>query len=147
MRSTYRVLAMLIAIGVVLQAAFIAYGTFDVMGDVEGGAVYDENSEYNAGQNLHSVVGTIAIPLVSLALLIVSFFARIPGGVKWAAIVFAVVVLQVVLAFVAFAAPVVGALHGINALVLAGVAGTAARQAGAQSAVPRADPTRKRSVA
>jgi hypothetical protein len=52
----------------------------------------------------------------------VSFFAKVPGGVKWAGITFLLVALQITLAFVAFGTPVVGALHGINALVLLGVA-------------------------
>ena len=46
---------------------------------------------------------------------------------------FGLIVLQVALAFVAFAAPVVGALHGLNALAIIGTAGRAsllAREAG-----------------
>ena len=45
---------------------------------------------------------------------------------KWAGIVFGVIVLQVALAFAAFSAPIIGALHGINALVLLGAAARAA---------------------
>ena len=43
-----------------------------------------------------------------------SFFAKIPGGTKWALIVFGVVVLQYALAFFARLAtlPALGALHG-----------------------------------
>ncbi len=130
MRSTYRALAGLVAVGVVLQAAFIAFAWFDVLSAVDGGEVFDENSEGNIGHMLHGIVGMMGIPLVCIALLIVSFFARIPGGVRWAAIVLAVAVVQVLLAFASFEAPVLGLLHGANALVLAIVAGRAARQAG-----------------
>lgn len=126
MRSTYRVLAMLVATGVVLQAAFIAFALFDVLSAVDGGEIYD--GDYNTGQVLHSLVGYL-IPLLALALLIVSFFAKIPGGVRWAGIVLGVAVLQVLLAFVAFGVPVLGLLHGINALVLVIVADQAARRA------------------
>jgi hypothetical protein len=40
--------------------------------------------------------------------------------------VFGLIVLQVALAFAAFSAPIIGALHGINALLLLGAAGRAA---------------------
>ena len=134
MRSTYRALAWLVALGVVLQAAFIAFGTFEVLSEVDDGAVFDENTDFNTGQILHAIVGTIVIPVAALVLLIVSFFAKIPGGVKWAAIVFGLVVLQYALAIVSFSAPVIGLLHGMNALVLAVVADRAGRRVDLQPA-------------
>ena len=129
MRATYRVLAGLIALGVVLQAAFIAAAWFTVLKDTDSGAVFDKNSGANWAHMGHSVVGTIVIPVLALLLLIVSFFARIPGGVKWAAITLGVVVLQIVFAFLGFAEPVLGVLHGINAFAVAGVASIAMRKA------------------
>jgi Family of unknown function (DUF6220) len=129
MRATYRVLALLIAVGVVLQAAFVAAAWFQVLHDADSGAVFDKNSEPNWAYAAHSLLGIMIIPIIAIVLLILSFFARIPGGVKWAAITFGVVLLQIVLAFAAWAAPVVGTLHGINAFALAGVASVAARKA------------------
>jgi hypothetical protein len=129
MRATYRILALLIAVGVVLQAAFIAIGWFQVLHDTDSGAVYDKNSGDNWAQMAHGEVGVMVIPLIAIVLLIISFFARIPGGVKWAAITFGLVVLQIALAFVSYSAPVVGSLHAINAFALAGVASIAARKA------------------
>ena len=128
MKQTYVWLARLIAIGVVLQAAFVAWGTFDVFKTVDDGKVFDPE-EYNAGQVMHSVFGLMVIPLLVLALLIVSFFAKVPGGVVLALIALGLVVLQFLLALFSFGAPVVGLLHGINAFVLAGVAGVAGRKA------------------
>jgi hypothetical protein len=137
MRATYRVLALLIAAGVVLQAAFIAAAWFQVLHDTDSGAVFDKNSQPNWAYIGHSVVGSGVIPLLAIVLLILSFFARIPGGVKWAAITFGVVALQFALAAGGFMAPVVGTLHGINAFVLAGVASVAARKARqAETAAP-----------
>jgi hypothetical protein len=128
-RSTYRVLAMLIALGVVLQAAFVAWGMFAVQHSTDDGEVYSKDSGLNAGMATHSAVGTMIIPILALLLLIVSFFARIPGGIKWALITFGVTVLQVALAYVSYAAPVVGTLHAINAFALAAVASIAIRKA------------------
>ena len=128
MRATYRVLALLIAAGVVVQAALIAAGWFQVLHDADSGAVFDENTDYNWAQIGHSVVGMMVIPLLAIVLLIVSFFARVPGGVKWAAITLGVVALQIVFAFLGFGAPAAGVLHGLNAFAVAGVASVAARR-------------------
>ena len=128
MRAVYRILAMLVAVGVVVQAAAIAYALFDILHKTDDGQVFTKDSD-NAGIAVHAVVGEMIVPLICLALLIVSFFAGIPGGVKWAAITFGVMVLQIVLAFLSFPAPIVGTLHAINAFVLAAVASLAMRQA------------------
>jgi hypothetical protein len=119
---------MLIAIGVVVQAAVIAFALFDILHKTDDGQVFTKDSD-NAGIAAHAVIGTMVVPLLCLVLLIVSFFAGIPGGVRWAAITFGVMVLQVVLAYVSFPAPIVGTLHAINAFALAAVASLAMRQA------------------
>jgi len=127
-RLVYRVLAMLIAAGVVVQAAAIAFALFDIEHKTDDGQVYSKDS-HNGGIALHSVLGEMVIPVIALLLLIVSFFAAIPGGVKWAAITFGVLVLQVVLAYAGDGLPAIGVLHGINAFALAAVASIAMRKA------------------
>jgi hypothetical protein len=94
----------------------------------------DKDTGENIGLELHSVVGMMVIPLLALVLLIVSFFAGVAGGVKWAAIIFGLVVLQVLLAFAASEAPAVGLLHGLNALALIAVAGIAGSRVAKQAA-------------
>jgi uncharacterized membrane protein len=123
-KQTYRALSRLIALGVLVQAAAIAFGWFDAIHGLENGLVIDENYEGNAGHAIHGLNGMYVLPILALLLLIVSFFAArsVPGARKWAGIVFGLVVLQVVLAFVAFGAPIVGALHGLNALAILGTA-------------------------
>ena len=138
MKATYRVLAMLVAAGVVLQAMFIALGWFTALKDLDDGLVIDKNYEGNIGHTLHGQIGMMVIPLLAIALLIVSFFAHLAGGVKWAAIVFGLVVLQIFLAFLSFAVPAVGALHGLNAIALLAVAAFAGRRAALQMKVPEA---------
>ncbi|MFP5370048.1 MAG: hypothetical protein ACLGI3_04780 [Actinomycetes bacterium] len=140
MKQTFRVLAALIALGVLVQAASVAYGWFDALSAIDAGAVIDGNSERNAGRLIHGIVGMLVMPPLALILLVVSFFARtaVPGAVKWAGIVFGVTLLQVALAFAAFSAPIIGALHGVNALVLLGAAG----RAGALTREKRASGTR-----
>jgi hypothetical protein len=126
MKSTYRVLALLIALGVAVQAMSIALGFFIVL--------KNKNTGENIGLELHSVVGQMVIPLIAVVLLVVSFFAGVAGGVKWAAIIFGLVVLQVLLAFAGSGAPAVGALHGLNALAVMAVAGIAGSRVAKQSA-------------
>lgn len=118
MKSTYRALAYIIAAGVPLQAAFIAFMVFGIWHDVDQGEVVYQDYEPNAGAPLHGITGMLVIPSLAIILMIVSFFARIPRGVAWAGVVLGVVLLQVTLAFVAFGAEIVGLLHGFNALVL-----------------------------
>jgi hypothetical protein len=127
-RIAYRILAMLIAAGVVVQAAAIAFALFDIEKKTDDGQIFSKDS-HNGGIALHSVLGEMVIPVIALLLLIVSFFAAIPGGVKWAAITFGVLVLQVVLAFAGDAVPAIGVLHAINAFALAAVASIAMRKA------------------
>jgi heme A synthase len=137
MRNAYRGLALAIAALVALQAAFIAYfisglGAWIQEGGTLDASVFSEGSTTEVGGEtgimLHALTGTFLIPLLALVLLIISFFAKIPGGVKWAAIVFGVVVLQYALAILSRSAgvPFLGALHGLNALILFGVSVTAA---------------------
>jgi hypothetical protein len=128
MRAAYRILAMLVAIGVVVQVAVIAWGWFSVLHTVDDGGTFAKGDE-TAGMTAHGVIGFMIMPVIALLLLIVSFFAKIPGGVKWALIVFGDTVLQVVLAIISGPAPVIGALHGINALALAALASIAMRKA------------------
>jgi hypothetical protein len=125
MKQAYRVLAFSVALGVVIQASSIALGWFLTLHEIDDGATIDKNYDGNIGHTLHGVFGMGLIPLVALALFIVAFFAHVPDGVKWAGFVLLAVVAQVILAFISFGVPAVGALHGINALVVMGLAGTA----------------------
>lgn len=129
MRSTYRVIAQLIALGVVLQASFIALGWFKVINDLDEGLVIDKDYDGNIGHTLHGIVGMNVLPLLGLILLIVAFFAKIQGGVKWAGFVLLAIIVQVALAFIAFGVPAIGALHGINAFVVLVLAIITARRA------------------
>lgn len=131
MKSAYRILAYLVAAGVVVQAADIAFAWFTTINEVDSGTVVDENYDGNAGHALHGIMGMMVIPVLALVLLVVSFFAKVPDGVKWAASVFGVVVLQVALAFLAFGVtPALGALHGLNAMLLLGVSVMAGHRVG-----------------
>ena len=126
MKATYRVLAYLIPVIVALQASFIALGVFGLGKYVEDGNDFTKSVLENGGSTgdvgfaMHSF-GAMAAALVGLLLLIVSFFAKIEGGVRAALFVFLDVVFQWVLAFVSFGVWAVGVLHGLNAFLLFGL--------------------------
>jgi hypothetical protein len=127
MKSVYKYLAYAIPVLVAVQAAAIAVAFFGLGKWIEDGGTLDKAAMESSslkftgdfGFMIHAMDGQFLIPLVALVLLIVSFFAKIPGGTKWALFVLLDIVLQVALAFTAFGAPIVGLLHGLNALFLA----------------------------
>jgi heme A synthase len=130
MRNVYRVLAGLIAVEVMLQASFIVYGDAGMGKYIEDGGVIDKagmEAAFDSGDApfsefiafvLHGMNGMFVIPLLALLLLVSSFFAKVPGGVKWGAIVLGLVLVQVTLGLMGHSFPILGALHGINALLL-----------------------------
>jgi hypothetical protein len=144
MKTAYRVLAGLIALGVAVQAMVMVWAVSGLSKWVDNGGILDK-AAVESGENkfpeetgfgIHFFNGTFFIPLIALILLIVSFFAKIPGGVKWALIVLGLVILQVAFGFISFGVPFLGMLHGLNALLLLGAAGFAARRAKLASAAP-----------
>ncbi len=144
MKNVYRVLAYLVAFGVVVQAAAIAYGMFGLIKWVEGGGTLDQSTELNSslggftGFSTHGMVGMMVLPVIILLFLISSFFAKVPGGVKWALFVFAAGIVQIALGLFSHEFAGLGWLHGANALVLfalAVMAGMRVRRATADRTV------------
>ena len=92
MRATYRVLAYLLALEVVVQAAAIAWAVFGLSTWIENGGVLDKagmESDGTAfdgvlGFAIHGINGQMIVPAIALILFVVSFFARFPGAVAWA---------------------------------------------------------------
>jgi hypothetical protein len=131
MKQAYRVLAFLVAAGVMLQAASVAYGMFGLLKWVERGGTLDQSTELTpdlggyTGFSLHATGGIFIVPLIALLFLISSFFAKVPGGIKWSLIVFGLTVLQVALGLFSHEVAGLGWLHGLNALLVFGTAVTA----------------------
>jgi hypothetical protein len=134
-RTAYRILAMLIAAGVVIQAATIAYALFDIVHRTDDGTVFGKDSQ-NGGISTHQILGERVIPVLALAFLIVAFFAKIPGGVKWAAITFGLIIVQMLLGYAGEALPAVGILHAVNAFAIAATASLGMRQARLAATAP-----------
>lgn len=137
MRTTYRVLGYLIGLEVAIQAAMIVYAVAGLSNWVDGGGVLDKaamESDQSAfseevGFMIHGINGQMLIPALALAMLIVSFFARVPRGPAWAGTVLGLVIIQVGLGLFSTDLPALGLLHGLNALALFTVAVVAATKA------------------
>jgi hypothetical protein len=137
MKTAYRVLAYIIAIEVAIQAAAIAFGLFGLTKWISDGGVLDKaamESETTTfpglvGFIVHGINGQMVIPVIALVLLIVSFFAKVAGGVKWAGAILALVVIQVLLGMFAHETVLLGPVHGLNALFLFSTAVMAGRRA------------------
>jgi hypothetical protein len=140
MRTTYKVLAYLVAAEVAVQAMVMVWAVAGLSKWVDGGGVFDKSViegsiETGAmpfpeilGIIVHGINGSFVVPGVALLLLIVSFFTKVRGAIKWAVILFVLVMVQQQLGFFGHDFPLAGALHGLNALALFGVALYAGRR-------------------
>lgn len=138
MRGAYKILANLLAVLIMVQAAVMVWAIAGLYGFVEDGNSFDKSLMEEGAERpftealgfmLHFMNGALIVVL-SLALLIVSFFAKVPRGVPAAGVVFGLVLLQFALGIAGHSLSFAGLLHGVNALIL--FAGTlhAARLAG-----------------
>jgi heme A synthase len=130
MKQAFKILAYLIAFEVVVQASAIAFAVagIGVWVEEEGGSldsaafesIFEGDLTFTGvqGMMIHGLNGMMIIPVLAILLLIVSFFAKVPGGIKFAAVVFVLVALQIFLGLLGHSTPYGGLFHGANALVL-----------------------------
>ncbi|HET9303894.1 MAG TPA: hypothetical protein VFO20_14050 [Propionibacteriaceae bacterium] len=140
MRTAYKVLAYLVAAEVAIQAMVMVWAIAGLGKWVDGGGVFDKSVIEGSidtgampfpevlGILVHGINGMFVVPGLALALLIISFFTKVRGAIKWALIVFALVVVQGQLGFLGHEFTWSGALHGLNAMALFGVALYAGRR-------------------
>jgi hypothetical protein len=143
MRTAYKVLAYLVAAEVAVQAMVMVWAIAGLGKWVEGGGVFDKSIIESEGTPpfpevlgiiVHGINGSFVIPALALLLLIVSFFTKVRGAIKWAAIVFVLVAVQAQLGFMGHEFPAAAAVHGLNALALFATALYAARRLRAATA-------------
>jgi hypothetical protein len=126
MRTTYKVLAYLVAGEVAIQAMAVVWAMAGLGKWVQEGGVLDKalmESEGTpfpeiAGFIVHGINGIFVIPGIALVLLILSFFTKVRGAIKWAIIVFVLTIVQGQLGFLGHEFTAIAAVHGLNALAL-----------------------------
>ena len=130
--KAFRILNYVIAAEVLIQAALIAWAVFGLSKYVDHGGTVSKNN-FGEGSDdipfdgvygfiIHGINGAALIPLLGLVLLVVAFFAKIPGGVRFAGILFVLILVQAyLLPILSSGIPLVGLLHGANALAILGM--------------------------
>lgn len=144
MNKVYRVLAYAVASMVVIQAGAIGYGAWAQQNWIDEGntldnAALESGAPGTAALTFHSFFGG-AVLLAAIALLVISFFAKIERGVRWAVIVLVATVVQIALGVLSHFTAVIGALHGAAAMALFGVALMAAMRVRRAAPVEEAAP-------
>ena len=125
---TVQVLAYLVAAEVAIQAMVMVWAIAGLAKWVDGGGVFDKSVIESqgtpfpevAGIIVHGINGTFVVPAIA-RLRIVSFFTKVRGAIRRAVIVFVLAVAQGQIGFLAMNS-LAGALHGLTAMVLFGVA-------------------------
>ncbi len=123
MRAVYRIWATLLFILVIVQVGLAGYGAFYAANKLEDeGSTIDEDVFFD-GFGAHALFGYLVL-LAGLIFLVVGVAAGIG---KWRlgrhGVLFALLILQVLLAWFGFEAPAIGHLHPVNALLIFGLLG------------------------
>ena len=118
MSVVYKYLAGVIFLAVLVQIGFAGYGAFSVAGDVGDGPVDEDRFEDVWG--LHLGLGYLVI-LLGLILMIVALVAR--HRIKHSVALFALLIVQMLLAWIGYEVAWIGFFHPVNAVLIAGLTG------------------------
>jgi len=123
-QTLYRYWAWIVFAAVCLQVGFAGYGAFYVANAVDDGTV--DEDKFMDGFGLHAGFGYLVVLLVLIYLLI-AFAAKVgKSRIIRNAVLFGLLILQVILAWVGFGVPAIGFFHPVNALLIFGLSGSMA---------------------
>jgi uncharacterized protein DUF6220 len=125
--SAFRIWASLVSLAVIVQVGLAAYGAFHAVDESDDKGTIGKKTVED-GFNAHSALGYLIL-IGALVLLLLALAARRQGGsdrVKWSGLLFGLLIVQVLLAWAGSATAWLGILHGMNALAIAGFAGSLA---------------------
>ena len=116
-RTTFRYLTSVLFVALVVQVGLAGFGAFNAVHKADKGVLVSKKTIEN-GFDAHAALGTVIL-VVMLIMLIVAAAGRLgPTQVRFAAVLFGLGVLQIILGLVSTSAPALGFLHGINALAI-----------------------------
>ncbi len=127
MSSAFRIWASIVSLAIIVQVGLAGYGAFHAVDESDDKGTIGKNV-VSDGFSAHAALGYI-IFLAALVLLVLALIARRAGGpgrLKWSGAILGLVVVQILLAWAGSASAWLGALHGVNALAVAGIAGSLA---------------------
>jgi hypothetical protein len=122
-RAAFKYLAALFFVGVVVQVALAGVGAFHVVDENDDNPLAKEKAGDWFGP--HAAVGYLLL-LVALLLVVAAFATRDGRLRRGGALLFGLMVVQVLLAWLGGAVWALGFLHPVNALVLFAVSGMVA---------------------
>ena len=122
MRTAFRIIASLLSLAVVVQVGMAGYGAFNAIDKADDAGSATKDTIEN-GFDPHGLFGLVVLVLM-IVLVVVALVAK--THVQTAAILFALGIVQMLLAWGGTAAAWVGFFHGVNALAIAGIAGSLA---------------------
>jgi heme A synthase len=125
------------ALAVVVQIGFAGVGAFHASKTVDKHKSITEDA-FSSWFEPHVVLGYL-IGLSAIVLVLLSLVAR-RGRIKWSLLVLGLLVLQVVLAILAYNVPALGFLHPINALLILGTLGKIVHGEWRRTSEPPAQP-------
>lgn len=127
MKKAYRVLAYLLAAEVVINGMAMAYAIAAAFhwaeedgGVIDGQLLKSDSPDFPGigAFMIHGMNGMMVIPLLALALVVVSLFVKVAGASRRAAILLGLVVLQVALGLFSHAVSALAPLHVLNGFAL-----------------------------
>ena len=129
-RRAFSIFGVLLLVELGLQFYLIAAGALSVWAAQDNaGSVYAAFKDGDKFASLHAFIGTLVIPITILVMIALAFAAGLSRRDKGqTAGLFGLMVLQFLLGVIgssgSVAAAIIGGLHGLNALVIVGAAGS-----------------------
>ena len=121
MRTAFRIVASLTSLAVIVQVGFAGYGAFNAIDKADNASVTKKTIEN--GFDPHGALGSIVV-LLMIVLVVLALIGRIK--IRIAAILLGLGIVQMLLAWGGTSQAWVGFFHGVNALAIAGIAGSLA---------------------
>ena len=137
MSSAFRIWSSLVSLAIIVQVGLAAYGAFHAVDESDDKGTIGKNAVSN-GFDAHAALGYIIL----LAVIILVVLALVTRGdaewrVRWSLVLLGLMIAQILFAWLGDAVSGLGVLHGMNALAVAGVAGSlAGREWAARRAAP-----------
>jgi hypothetical protein len=121
LRTVYRCWSWLVFAAVVLQVGFAGYGAFYAASKVDDNPINED--KFNDGFGLHTGFGYLII-LLGLILLVLALAGRVRGRqLKLTGLLAGLFIVQLLLAWFGYEAPVIGFFHPVNALIIFALTG------------------------
>jgi len=138
-RSVFRVLTSILFAAIVIQVGLAGYGAFDAIHKAKTAPIKLKPLEDSFGA--HAVFGYVIVLVMLLLFMVASSAGLGSEKVRWSGGILALGVLQAILGAVSPSVPVIGFLHGINALAIYAAAALLAHRAWTEDRVAVAGPT------